>query len=33
MERDNEYEMEEDTLSDSSRERNLQQKKPHKGGR
>lgn len=33
IERDNEYEFEEDTLSDSSRERNIQQRKPQKGGR
>jgi len=33
MERDSEYEFEEDTLSDSSRKRNIQQRKPHKGGR
>ena len=33
MERDREYKLEEDTLSDSSRERNIQQRKPHKGGR
>jgi hypothetical protein len=33
MERDSEYELEEDTLSDSSRERNIQQRKPHKGGK
>ena len=32
MERDSEYEFEEDTLSDSSKERNIQQRKPHKGG-
>ncbi len=33
MERDSEYELEEDTLSDSSRERNIQHRKPHKGGK
>ena len=33
MERDSEYELEEDSLSDSSRERSRQQRKPHKGGR
>jgi len=32
MERGNESDFEEDTLSDSSRERNMQSKKPHKGG-
>jgi len=33
MERSNEYDFEEDTPSDSSRERNVQPRKPHKGGK
>ena len=33
MERGSESNFEEDTLSDSSTERNLQQRKPHKGGK
>jgi len=33
MERSNESDFEEDTLSDSSRERNVQSRKPHKGGK
>jgi len=33
MERDSDYETREDTLCDSSRERNLHQKRPHKGGK
>ena len=33
MEQNSEFEYEEDTLSDSFRERNLQPRKPHKGGR
>ena len=30
---DSDYETEEETLSDSSRELNLQQRRPHKGGK
>jgi len=33
MERSSESYFEEDTFSDSSRERNVQSKKPHKGGK
>ena len=33
MEMDSDYDMDEDSLSDSSRERNLQQRKPQKGGK
>ena len=33
MERDSDYEYEEEKFSDSSRERNIQQRKPHKGGK
>jgi len=33
MERDSDYEYEEETLSDSSMERHRQQRKPHKGGK
>jgi len=33
MERDSEYEMEEETHSDSSRERDTQGRRPYKGGK
>lgn len=33
MERDSDYEYEKEAFSDSSRERNIQQRKPHKEGK